>query len=148
VAKQELQSVNLDQDLLERAAMHLYAERIRTRLGSYSPEAIAEQSFVDAAAFAREAQAIRDGKEIRNQRAEDAPLFVKVHLWDGSKGEHGAPMLAPDTNEPIWEIMPVDRYAFAPNLPDGHPINQRWYPNALKSGRLCDQTGKALAAAN
>lgn len=144
----EMSIDDVDRTLLEETARFMYVELSRGRLRGRAPEQIAEAAFQEAKAFVMVAQAHRNGKPIADKAKGEAPAYVLVHLWDGSLGPHGEPMMKPDTNEPVLEVQPVDRDAFAPNLPKDHPINQRYYPNARKSGRLCNAKGELLAAGN
>lgn len=134
----------VDQKLLEDTAKDIYLRLHEGKMRGHEPREIASRAFALAKAFAEEAQAVRDGKIVADPPKPDAPLYVRVHLWDGSRGQHGERKLD-ENNQPIFEIQPVDRYAFAPNLPDEHPVNQRYYPNAIRSGRLCAADGKELA---
>jgi hypothetical protein len=141
MAKQELQ---LDSDLLEKTALAIYIERMRTNRG-YSPEAVAKKAFQQAKAFTAIAQSVRDGEAIPDMPVAPPPLFVQVDQWDGEKGEHGE-LRRDKNNQIVKEVLPVDRKAHCPNLPEGHPINQRWLPNAMRAGRLCTLEGRLLSA--
>jgi hypothetical protein len=148
MVSQQPESFKLDLDRLTETALPIFTSLVgRPEHRGTSLAVLAEQAFAQAAAFEREAYLIQGGKAVVDRRhASEAPLFALVHLCDGSKGEKGEPMFEEDTHKPITEVQPVDRYAFAPNLPEGHPINQRFAPNAIKSGRLCDEAGNLLPA--
>lgn len=129
-------------DHLEIVAERIYMDDIRVVRG-ISPEQVARKAFQKAAVFCKVADAVRAGERIQPLATSEEQLYVIVHLWDGSQGQHGEAM-HDDNGRPVTEVMPVDRYAFAPNLPEGHPVNQRFLPYAIKLGKLCDKEGKPL----
>lgn len=131
---------NLDQ--LEAVAERIFAEDMRFTRG-YSAEIVARRAFQKAKAFCEVAEAVRGGEEIKPLKVADEALFCLVDLWDGAKGQHGE-MAHDENGKTLQEVMPIDRYSFAPNLPAGHPVNQRFLPNAIKAGRLCDKEGALL----
>ena len=137
VSKQS--EVEIDKELLEQTALAIYLKLSESRMRGYNPQAIAQRAFAEARAFVRVTQGIRDGETVAEPTAE-TPAWVKVRLWDGSRGTHGEPQLDA-SGQPATEVLPADRYAFAPNLPDDHPINQRFYPNALRNGALVTRDG-------
>lgn len=138
---------DIDQQLLEVTARSIYMDLSKGELRNRDGKLVAQIAYARARDFVLVTQAIRGGAAIPEPAAPPAPLFCKVQLWDGSKGQHGEP-LADENGQPVFEVQPVDRDAFAPNLPKDHPINQRYYPNALAKGTICGPKGEPVAALN
>jgi hypothetical protein len=148
-AEAAAQLTEVDADALEKAAMAIYLDLVKGEMRGRDGKLVAQAAYARARDFVLVTQAIRGGAEIPTSVAPQSlpVLYCKVTLWDLTLGEHGAPV-KDNNGRTVEEIQPVDRDAFAPNLPEDHPINQRYYPNALKSNRICDLDGKAIAVAS
>jgi hypothetical protein len=152
VAEAAAQIEQIDQQLLEQTARLIYIDLMKGEMRGRDGKAVAQAAYTRAKDFTLVTQALRDGASLPEPQAELKPLFIQVHLWD-AEGEYGKPMV--DGNgQPIYEVQPVDRDAFAPNLPAGHPINQRYAPIAVRArvrhgGKdvpaLCDPAGNPLS---
>lgn len=127
---------------LETVAERIFASDIRVIRG-YSAEEVARRAFQKAQAFCVVADAVRGGEQILPLATSEEQLHCLVDVWDGGKGQFGEVMH--DANgKTIQEIMPVDRWSFARNLPEGHPVNQRYVKNAIKNRRICTPDGRIL----
>ena len=137
----------IDQQLWEQTARLLYLDLMKGEMRGRDGKVVAQVAYSRARDFTLVTQAVRDGATLPEPQEELRPLFVRVRVWDAN-GQHGTPM-SDDNGQPIYETMPVDRDAFAPNLPIDHPINQRYAPLAARakigdSPALCDPLGKPL----
>jgi len=149
-----------EQRILLTMAQRMFADLANGRMRLRDPETIARQAYVESLAFVKVTSQILSGDvQIAKPQTQEKPLFVMVHLWnmaDTEKSIHGSPMNDPNGN-PLYEIQPVDRYAFGPKLAKGHPVNQRFLGNAIRNTvrgqdgtpvpALCNQTGKPLSQA-
>lgn len=138
---------DIDRNLLEQTARLIYIDLMKGEMRGRDGKLAAQIAYSRARDFTLVSQAIREGAAIPEPKQDSKPLFCKVRLWDGSKGQNGEP-LSDENGQALFEVQPVDRDAFAPNLPADHPINQRFYPNALANGTLCDARGNALELVN
>lgn len=148
----------IDQRTLEEVAQRMYVDLANGRMRLRDSESIARQAYIEAASFLRVTMEFRNGKPISRPHVQERPLFVMVHLWnmaDTEKTSNGSPM-NDQNGAPMYELSPVDRYAWAPKLHKGHPINQRFLGNAINNTirgpngeqvpALCTQHGKPLTA--
>lgn len=109
-------------DSLERAALHLYTELL-PRMRGFGEANTAAKSFQLAKVFCDEAERIRAGGEIETVAVRTAAPEVVIHVWDPVKNRPEFD----EYNNPIMVKQLGDPDAFAPNLDDNHPINQRYW---------------------
>ena len=118
--------------------MKIFMDRMRLLGRSYTPEAVARGAYAEAKAFVQITEAIRNGEEIGKVPGPRPRRFCKVRVWQMDKPAKT------DQGDPWFEIQPVDEEGFAPNIPEEHPANQRYGPNAERFGILCTEDGKML----
>ena len=123
-AEEVLVSESVDQDQLQAVALQLYA---KTDTHGYTNEATALGCFKRAKVFLETAAKVRSGQL---SAEEDKPLpneMIEVPVWKQLSDEKWQPM-TDELGRVVTEKQPVDRFAYAPNLPKDHPVNLRFKP--------------------
>lgn len=147
-AAKEAQSA-VDPEKRQDVALTIFTEMTRSLPPSYSVEHLAHAAFRRAETFLTIAGKVESGelsvapieaikpkkKRIQKYRAKD-----DLTGWDPVTDENG---------QPVMEERFVDRFAFCPNLPDEHPINQLFEPeDGKKPSQRVKEARAALAIAN
>lgn len=105
----------------------------------------AHEAFRRAKAFLDLAEEIDAGLESAEAVKPDVPEEVEVPVLEQKSDEKWVQVVDPMTNRPVMQRVPVDHYAYAPNLPDSHPINLRFKPH---DGIPASKRSKLAAAHN
>lgn len=91
--------------------------------------ATAHEAFRRSKVFLDTSDAVEMGElsieAIPQDKYEEVEVPMQVQVSDG-KWEKA---IDPQTMRQITQKMPVDRYSYAPNLPEDHPINLRFKPH-------------------
>jgi len=113
---------------LEQVALHIF-----NRMGSdvqfgRSMESLAVESFRRAKSFLTISEGVESGIVSADPIKPDVPEFIDVPVMTQRSDEKWDPVKDPKTGLPVMQRAPVDRDAYAPNLPSEHPINLRFKP--------------------
>lgn len=114
---------------MHEMAFALYRDAVNVRAGAVNPTQLAQESFARAVAFQKIAAQMDAGKLSLVTEAEEVRKLVKVprgRMKDDQQGFEAS--VNPATREEVYEMVPEDPYAYAPNLPASHPINLRFQP--------------------
>lgn len=127
---------------LGHAALELFKMMFTGSMRGYEAKQVAEEAFALAAVFNDEQKRIAAGGAIKQVEKPIASPDVVVHIWDAVTD---TPMEDPNTGHPILVWMRGDHEAHAPNLPPGHPINQRFFRARQALGLSIPQRYKQAA---
>lgn len=92
-------------------------------------KATALEAFRRAKVFLECSDEIEMGMASAEPIPADIPEDVDVPVLVQNSEEKWSPLMDPITNRQVVQKMPVDRYAYAPNLPENHPVNVRFKPH-------------------
>jgi len=130
--KQDKQNPALDtkaDDKTQEMAFALYRDAINMRGQSVNPEQLALDAYRRALAFQKLSGQIAAGKITTALETDNARKMIKVprgYMKDDQQGFEGR--IDPTTRQAVYEMVSEDPFAYAPNLPDNHPVNLRFQP--------------------
>jgi hypothetical protein len=127
----------------------LFKDASRNLTRGYNTESVALECFRRATAFLKVSAGIRAGELSAEPEAPLETEYVEVPVMLQSGDEKWKPVKDPVTGKPVTQRLPVDNFAFAPNLPEDHPINLRFKPlDGVSLKERLEKAEAAKAAAN
>jgi hypothetical protein len=113
---------------LNEIAESIFIELLKTCRDGKQYPALAHEAFKSASAFLEVKARINDGDLTCEPDKPDVPEYIEIPVMIEKKDNEWVPLRDIATGKTIMERAPVDRDAYAPNLPATHPINLRCKP--------------------
>lgn len=113
---------------LKGVALVLYTNATKAMTHGSRMEEVAVECFRRAKAFLKVSEGVKYEEINADPLPPEKPEFIDVPVHQEFADGKWKTVVDPVTNRPVMEKAPVDRSAYAPNLPETHPVNLRFRP--------------------
>lgn len=139
----------IDGEALQAFAGQVFIDLSRNHPRGYDARSTAIEAFRKARQFLAVASEIDAGTLDIGPVESIKPKRKRIQKYRAKDENTGWEPVTDDNGQPVMEERYVDRFAFCPNLPDEHPINQLFEPDdGRKPSVRVKEARAALALAN